>query len=203
LLCFYLALQVLTATPNHIVYIAEAARSGPKAKAATAASFAERLPLFVSDVKVGDNLFVQPPNGTAVTTSAVVDIASVMLPTAHAVHTLRGNTLVDGIAASNFGNYLQLSAKDSETTRHAAAAKARLMWHAAPGLVRRLDSWGLLYPLTAALKAAGSQADALAGSDWGGALRAVGSAASCGFNAMPAVLEALLVADAGFPGEVL
>ena len=35
-------------------------------------------------------MFVQPPNGTAVTTSAVVDIASVMLPTAHAVHTLRG-----------------------------------------------------------------------------------------------------------------
>jgi hypothetical protein len=38
-----------------------------------------------------------------------------------------------------------------------AAAKARLMWHAAPRLMRRLHSWGLLYPLTAALKAAGSQ----------------------------------------------
>lgn len=42
----------------------------------------------------------------------------------------------------------------------------------------------------------------MAGSDWG-ALRAIGSAASCAFNAMPAALEAVLVADAGFPGEVL
>ncbi len=47
-----------------------------------------------------------------------------------------------------------------------------------------------------------TQADSLAGSEWG-ALRAVGSAASCGVNAMPAALEALLVADAGFPGEAL
>jgi hypothetical protein len=46
------------------------------------------------------------------------------------------------------------------------------------------------------------QADALAGSDWR-ALRAVGSAASCGVNAIPAALEAMLVKDAGFPGEVL
>jgi hypothetical protein len=46
------------------------------------------------------------------------------------------------------------------------------------------------------------QADALAASEWG-ALRAVGSAASCGFNAVPAALEALLVDDAGFPGDVL
>lgn len=46
------------------------------------------------------------------------------------------------------------------------------------------------------------QADALAGSDWR-AVRAVGSAASCGVNAVPAALEAMLVRDAGFPGEVL
>jgi hypothetical protein len=42
----------------------------------------------------------------------------------------------------------------------------------------------------------------MAGSDWR-ALRAVGSAASCGVNAIPAALEALLVRDTGFPGEVL
>ena len=42
--------------------------------------------------QIGDNVFVQPPNGTAVTTSAIVDIASVMLPTAHAIHTLRGGS---------------------------------------------------------------------------------------------------------------
>ena len=47
-----------------------------------------------------------------------------------------------------------------------------------------------------------TQADAMAASEWA-VLRAVGSAASCGFNAVPAALEALLVADAGFPGEVL
>jgi hypothetical protein len=42
----------------------------------------------------------------------------------------------------------------------------------------------------------------MAGSDWR-ALRAVGSAASCGVNAVPAALEALLVQDTGFPGEAL
>ncbi len=38
-----------------------------------------------------------------------------------------GNTLVDGIAASNFGNYLHLSAKDSEATRHAAGVGTEKM----------------------------------------------------------------------------
>lgn len=33
---------------------------------------------------------------------------------------LTGNTIVDGVAASNFGDYLDLSAKDSEATRHVA-----------------------------------------------------------------------------------
>jgi hypothetical protein len=42
----------------------------------------------------------------------------------------------------------------------------------------------------------------MAASDWR-ALRAVGSAASCGVNAMPAALESMLVRDAGFPGDVL
>ena len=46
------------------------------------------------------------------------------------------------------------------------------------------------------------QADAKASSDWR-ALRALGSAASYGVNAVPAALEALLVRDTGFPGEVL
>ena len=42
----------------------------------------------------------------------------------------------------------------------------------------------------------------MAASDWR-ALRAVGSAASCGVDAVPAALEALLVQDTGFPGEVM
>jgi hypothetical protein len=42
----------------------------------------------------------------------------------------------------------------------------------------------------------------MAASDWR-ALGALGSAASCGVNAIPAALEALLVKDAGYPGEVL
>lgn len=46
------------------------------------------------------------------------------------------------------------------------------------------------------------QADAMAGSDWR-ALRAVGSAASCCVNAVPAALEAMLVQDTGCPGEAL
>lgn len=31
-----------------------------------------------------------------------------------------GNTIVDGVAASNFGHYLHLDAMGSEATRHAA-----------------------------------------------------------------------------------
>jgi hypothetical protein len=46
------------------------------------------------------------------------------------------------------------------------------------------------------------QADALASSDWR-AVRAIGSAASCGLNAMPAALESVLVNDAKFPGALL
>jgi hypothetical protein len=41
--------QVLTATPNHIVYVA-GARSGATGNATTV--FAERLPLFARDIKV-------------------------------------------------------------------------------------------------------------------------------------------------------
>ena len=38
-----------------------------------------------------------------------------------------------------------------------AAAKARLVWHAAPRLMRTLHSWSALHPLTAALKTLGTQ----------------------------------------------
>ena len=38
-----------------------------------------------------------------------------------------------------------------------AAAKVRLMWHAAPSVMRRLHSWGVLHPLIAALKTLGTQ----------------------------------------------
>ena len=33
---------------------------------------------------------------------------------------ITGNTIVDGVAASNFGDYLHLNAKDSEAARNAA-----------------------------------------------------------------------------------
>lgn len=47
------------------------------------------------------------PNATVITTSAVVDITSVMLPTAYAVHTLRGmsHLLHDLQRHGIFGNF--------------------------------------------------------------------------------------------------
>ena len=47
-----LAPQVMTATPNHIVYIAAGASPGATPETTTATSFAERLPLFAKDIKV-------------------------------------------------------------------------------------------------------------------------------------------------------
>lgn len=61
-------------------------------------------------------MFCYQPTGIAVMSAHVVRPADCWRLV------FAGNMLVDGIAASNFGTYHHLSAKDSEAARHAAGA---------------------------------------------------------------------------------
>jgi hypothetical protein len=65
--------------------------------------------------------------------------------------------VVDGVVASNFGTDAHLPVADTFAVKHAAGAKMRLAYRAAPWLLRLLHAWRLLTPLHDGISAFGKQ----------------------------------------------
>lgn len=192
--------QVLRVTPNHLLYQAASLPATAESNA-SAALFSTRRPVAAQDMQVGDTVFVQLPGEAAVTTSTLVSIERVMLPTAINVHTLRGNAVVDGIVTSNHctaGDFLP--ANDIETVKRAGSAKFRMAFASAPWLLRRLHAWRLLTPIHFHVARIGKKADIAARTSPSAPRRLIGAAVSLLHNRVPAAIEAAFTRDATFPG---
>lgn len=128
--------SLITLSADHYAYVSPSAE----------APFSQRRAVAAGDVARGDLLWAASGGGGAMTVQPVADVTSVVAQGLVNPFTMRGNIVVDGVAASVYN-----TAMGGEGRMHAFTAAGRALWRRAPSLLRAAHSLHAAQPISLAI----------------------------------------------------